>query len=394
MKKLYKASLLLPLNAPAIKNGAMLVENNTILEVGEYHTFNKKNIRHIIEFPHSVITPSFINAHTHLELSWMKGKIPAGKSFAGWVEKMIQYQNKTPADNEVRQYAVEQMELMRSAGVILAADITNGQLIKKLEAKRGVKRIVQLEKLGFNSEKAESILEAAIQQKEKCNHEALVVPHAPYSTSPQLIQKIKNYNSKISIHIAESKDEKEFMSAGGGKFRDILESVGSWDEKWTVPRMGSIEYLHHLGVLDSDTILVHAVHINPTEIDFIKSANSSVCLCPLSNHYLNVGTAPAYELWKAGVLLCMGTDSLASNAKLDMNEEMKYLYLENEKRIPADEILKMATLNGAKALGCESSFGSLTAGKQASFNVFGGYGLTDDPAEFVVRKKWSKIDCY
>ena len=152
--------------------------------------------------------------------------------------------------------------------------------------------------------------------------------------------------------------------------RKFLEERGFWDGSLQAMGNagGSVKYLHKLGLLDSKTVCVHCVHVSKEEIGLLAGTGAKVCLCPGSNRYLGVGKAPVTSFLEHGILPALGTDSLTSNPELSLWREMRLLAEDHPTLHPAD-ILRMATLGGATALGLEKQFGSLEVGKKAAYST-------------------------
>jgi len=184
-----------------------------------------------------------------------------------------------------------------------------------------------------------------------------VAPHAPYTVSDDSLKQVKQladeYNLQIHMHVHETEFE-------------VTESVEKYGKR-------PLQRLHKLGLLSPKFINVHMVHLTDAEIKLIKETGSHVVHCPESNLKLASGFAPISKLQNAGVNVALGTDGAASNNDLDLMGEMRTAALlakavsGNPTSLPAHEALKMATLNGAKALGLDHEIGSLELGKAADF---------------------------
>jgi len=209
-----------------------------------------------------------------------------------------------------------------------------------------------------------------------------------------LIKKIAAGSKPLTIHLAESPQETEFMQTGSGLFKDLLVERGVWDENWEVPGCSPAAYLNNNIQLDKNTLLVHGVHVSNIDMDIIKEAGASVCICARSNSQTGVGQAPLGKYLAKEIPLCIGTDSLACNVDLDMNNEIHYLN-QNFAGTAPRELIKMASLNGAEILGKGRELGSLQTGKKARFNVFFSRDAdVTGPEEFVVSKSWSEMKCF
>ncbi|MGD9900063.1 MAG: amidohydrolase family protein [Calditrichaceae bacterium] len=391
--EIYIADWIIPVADQPIKNGAMAVENDRIIAVGSKDQILRDFHGEEFVFDNSVIAPSWVNAHCHLELSYYHNAIESFHNFVDWVEQLILIRQNFGLPDDILQAVQKQMKEMTNSGTALVGDVTNGFLLENKENSDGPKRVVFYEILGLNASQSEEIYNKAKIQHNRSNPNAHISPHAPYSESSELFRKIINKSNRISVHLAESPEESRFIQDGTGPFREFLNRRKLLDEKWSAPANTPVAYLHSLGVLKPDTLLVHGVQVSDQDIEVIKSAGSSVCVCPRSNAFLDVGEAPVRKYINAGVPLCVGTDSLASNFDLDVLNELRFLKSHSGIK-DSGMLIKMGTLNGARALGKESEYGSIEAGKKARFNIFIGDDAIDDlPEDFIVNKEWSQIRC-
>jgi cytosine/adenosine deaminase-related metal-dependent hydrolase len=213
----------------------------------------------------------------------------------------------------------------------------------------------------------------ALKNIEELEEQISATAHAPYSTPPDLLRRLKQRCNRLehifSIHTGECPDEREFIRAGTGAFRVFLNKKNSWDGVFPFAESGfsgTIEYFDQLGILDDKTLLVHCVHVSEREVLLIKERGARICLCPGSNEFLGVGLAPVEMMMAAGLQPALGTDSPASNRTIDIWREMQVLQSSHE-GLDARDILAMATLGGAAALEKNSDYGSLKIGKKARF---------------------------
>jgi cytosine/adenosine deaminase-related metal-dependent hydrolase len=158
------------------------------------------------------------------------------------------------------------------------------------------------------------------------------------------------------------------LQRGSGFCRKVLEDLGRWAPRWTPPGTTPVRYLDQLQVLDSQTLLVHAVHLIAEDWEIVQKHGCTVCFCPRSNQNLNVGRADIAKALRYGLVTALGTDSLASNLDLNLFNEAAYV-LENYPDVPPEAIFLMMTSGGARALGQEQHFGSIESGKQAPLLV-------------------------
>jgi cytosine/adenosine deaminase-related metal-dependent hydrolase len=212
--------------------------------------------------------------------------------------------------------------------------------------------------------------------------------HAPYSASPAVFGAVRDVTGAagrpVGVHLGESPEEIAFLRTGQGPWRTLLEDLGAWDEAWSPPRCGPVEYLERLGLLGPRLVAVHGVHLSGEELSRLAAGGATLVTCPRSNEWTGVGAPPAGAFFRSGVKMAVGTDSLASVPDLNLFAELAALR-QLAPEVPARSILRSATLGGADALGFGDRLGSLERGKRADvIAVRLGRG-TDDPEESLLR---------
>jgi cytosine/adenosine deaminase-related metal-dependent hydrolase len=336
----------------------------------------------MIDHGDGVILPALVNAHTHLELSGLRGGVNLNGSYVDWIRSVIR--EKERMDKKVLQKGLRDgIERLIKSGTGLVADISNtGRSIFPLKRSR-LWAVVFLEALGFNQKNNLLLLKSLLLRSKGLKRPIVTLgAHSPYTVSPHLFQKVHQWARRnypiISIHLAESKEELEFLKDGRGPIRDLLMERGNWNTGWTPSGLSPVAYLDRIGFFNSHTLCVHCVHLSDEDIEILKKRRVRICLCPNSNRNLRVGFPPVLKLLKAGLTVSLGTDSLASNEDLSIPEEMKAMARLNPMLSP-EEVLKMATIDGAKALGMERVMGSIEEGKRANLIFL--------PAKIMSRKK-------
>lgn len=369
---LHRAPYVLPMHIdpaqPAvICDGAVLTENGRIVAVAPYAELRDSEAL-LVEHEGRVLMPPLVNCHTHLELSYMArlakedGPVAAG-GFSGWVRRLLPERAKPVDPEEVLQAAWQALAQLYAGGCRAVADIGNDPASRELAEHFKFPVFFFQEFLGLSASLTAGNIAAiaAIPEELSCT------AHAPYSTSPELIKLLKGRASKSAhlfpIHLAETTAETEFLASGGGEFRQLLEGLGSGN--FIAPGVSPVAYLDQLGVLDARTLAVHCAQVGEDDISLLAARRTPVCLCPASNRFLGVGVAPASAMFAAGIKLVLGTDSLASNPRLDLWTEMQQLAAEHP-TLPPLAILTFATRNGAEVLGV-GEIGTLTPGASASF---------------------------
>ncbi|MCW5203847.1 amidohydrolase family protein [Desulfobulbus sp. US4] len=370
---IHRAPWLLPIRRPPLANGGIAVRAGLIIDIGDF-----KQIAHhypeakIIDHPDAVLMPGLINAHTHLELSHLAylSQEPSPSSFTGWIGHMLAERAKADADKKtIVDAARTVLSQQQDQGVVAIADISNTGFIQELVPEFQGRLLCLKEYLGLRTSELAAALDSL---KEEVDHPNICcTAHAPYSTHLDLLRALKNRATRLgqifSIHTAESTAEHDMISQGTGEMREFLEQRGFWESSFQPTgsdSKGSVSYLHQHGLLDSRTLCVHCLHVTDQEMDLLADTKAKICLCPSSNRYLGVGTAPLEKYLRKGILPALGTDSLTSNPELSIWREM-HLLAEEHPTVDTADILRMATLGGAEALGLERTLGSLEAGKKA-----------------------------
>ncbi len=384
--KIRAADYVLPISAEPIENGAIAVEKSEIVVVGlKGELVEKFPEAQVEDFGEAVIMPGFVNAHSHLEITLMRGFLDdVEEDFYSWLMKLTttRAEKLTAADVEIGA-TFGALEGAR-AGVTCFGDIGRfgqaGFNALKANGLRGV--LFQETEFSPKDETAKEDF-ARLEEKflELREEETKLVrvglsPHAPYTVSRKLFETIADYavakNVKITVHAAESNEETEFFQTGAGFFAEIYRKMNI---EWNAPRISPIEYLNQIGVLKAKPLLAHCVKVSEKDIDLIVAADSSIAHCPKSNAKFGHGFAPLEKFLETCAIVGFGSDSVASNNTCDILEEARFatLYARNSeyktKFLNAREIIKTATLGGAKSLGLENEIGTLEAGKQADLIV-------------------------
>jgi cytosine/adenosine deaminase-related metal-dependent hydrolase len=353
-----------------IKDGAVAVQGKCIKAVGTWAELSKL-------YPHSkthqspgVIMPGIVNAHIHLELSVYSviAQENAESTMCDWVRGLLQKRMTSDFTDEDIIAAAEQCAGDQYAtGVVALLDTGNNHLP---ELSGEYPDIYSLLELIGPSEKATDTTLDILDHLSKETHPT---GHAPYSTSPRLLKKIKQHslrnNSLFSLHVEESSDESLLLLEGTGCFYEFLADRDALDGTFPLPQnsyRSVIDYLDKIKILDNKTICVHCVCVNEEDTKILHNTKSHVCLCPCSNKFIGVGSAPLRTFLKNDIIPALGTDSIASNPQMSLWHEMALLKKEFPD-VPSETILKMATIAGAKALGCDTEYGSLEPGKTSHF---------------------------
>lgn len=381
MPVLHRAAWLLPIARQPIRDGWVLVDDDRIVALGGPGEDAGFKLAHPpttqgqrTEGPGTrdagtvAIVPGLVNAHAHLELSWLRGQVPPGGSMPAWASRLISLRRN--ADSESTGPIVQAIREMRASGTSLVGDVTNTLAAWDALADSDLSAFVFRELLGFNAEDPERLVRAARTELDALTPLAwirsAVVPHAPYSVSPALLRALAAAagDGPFSVHLGESAEEIEFLRLGTGPWRLILEELGVWTETWQPPGCWPVEYLERFGLVNDRLLAVHCVQLSDAELSRLAGAGATVVTCPRSNRWTGAGTPPLERFYDSGVRVAIGTDSLASVEDLNMFGELAVVR-SLAPEVPASRILRSATLDGAEALGFGGELGSIEPGKRA-----------------------------
>jgi cytosine/adenosine deaminase-related metal-dependent hydrolase len=349
----------------------------------------------IIDLGHCAVLPGVVNAHTHLELSWMRDLVPPGPSMPAWASRLIELRGTVKGDAPAP--IVDAIRAARAAGTALVGDVTNTLAACGPLAESALGGAVFREVLGFRAADPERLVADAWAGLEataiRADFRRSVVPHAPYSVSPALFGAIAaaSGDAPLSVHVGESAEELRFLRDGTGPWRDLLARLGAWTDAWQPPACGPVEYLDRLGLVSGRLIAVHGTQLTRAELLRLEAAGSTVVACPRSNRWTGAGVPPIEAFYESGVRVAVGTDSLASVEDLDIFHELTELR-RLAPAVPAARLLDSATLHGARALGLEGEYGSIEPGKRAALIAVDVPSGVDDVEEYLVggigRVRW------
>ncbi len=369
MSSVFRARWVLPIARPPIRNGWVATDAGSIVGVGgENDPLPAGAVEPAGERLEAAILPGLVNAHTHLELSWMRNQVPPAPSMPQWVARLLALRR--TVDRDPAAPIVEAILELRAAGTALVGDITNTLAAYEPLADSGLSAAVFRELLGFGVTDPETVMAPARLQIEALTPVARlrpsIVPHAPYSVSPALMRAIADEptTAPISIHLGESAEELEFLRSGSGPWRSLLTALNAWSDGWRAPGTGPVDYLARHGLVTGRLLAVHCVQLTDGELRQLAAAGATVVTCPRSNRWTGAGLPPVERFYLSGVRVAVGTDSLSSVEDLNLFEELR-LMRELAPSIPAGAILASATKHGADALGFGDELGTIEVGKRA-----------------------------
>jgi cytosine/adenosine deaminase-related metal-dependent hydrolase len=358
----YRAAWVLPIARPPIAGGTVTVDGDRIVGVGEFAGGPVEDLGNV------AILPGLVNAHTHLELSWMRGQVPPGTSMPLWASRLMALRR--TVSSEPPEPIVDAIAEARASGTCLVGDVTNTFATFEPLLDSDLSAVLFRELLGFSAPDPEGLVKQVSEQIADLTPvewlRPCLVPHAPYSVSPALLQAIARASRgrPFSIHLGESAQEVEFLQKGTGEWRALLEALNVWNPSWTPPACGPVEYLQRLGLVDANLVAVHGVQFTDGDLSRLASAGATVVACPRSNTWTGAGDPPVERFYASGVRVAVGTDSLASVENLNLFAELAAVR-RLAPGVSAGRLLESATRAGATALGFQADFGSIEPGKRA-----------------------------
>jgi cytosine/adenosine deaminase-related metal-dependent hydrolase len=388
--KSFKADYIFPVNAAPLKNGIVTIDGSgKIISVTDQNTYSETNDRPV-EHLSGIICPGFINAHCHLELSHLRGKIEQRKGLVNFIKEVQKFRG---ADiNQINDAALQADDEMHQNGIVAVGDIVNTNVSIPIKAGSKIYYHNFIECFGFLPCKATEVFDNALALLNEFKPQSCsITPHAPYSVSKELFKLIRNYNEEgenlVSIHNQECEDENKFYRYKTGSFLDLYDSFGIDISFFKPQARNSLQSIVHFLSEKQDILMVHNTFTNLKDIYFLKRFDRKIhwCFCPNANLYIE-NTLPKVALFiDRGVNITLGTDSLASNESLCILSEMRTLQ-QNFPSLSTALLVEWGTINGAKYLGIDDEKGTLEAGKTPGLNLITGLdGLKITPDTAVKR---------
>lgn len=348
-------------NRISVEDGDILISGNIIEKIGR--NVSLPGVK-IIEGKDSFVMPGLVNTHSHAAMSLLRSYAD-DMELKPWLEEKI-----WPAEENLRGEHVYWGSMLAFLEMIKSGTTTFADMyfymddVAEAAIKIGIRGVLARGLIQFTDPEGKNLQEN-IDLIEKYHKKGdgritcLIGPHAPYTTSPEYLQKVMAAADKqgvgLHIHISETKQEVE----------DIYKEHG----------VSPVEYLEKLGLFERHVVAAHCVHVSEKDMDILKKHNVGVCHNPGSNLKLASGIAPVPIMLEKGINVGIGTDGASSNNNLNMFEEMHLTSLIHKGNnlnpliLNAREVLEMATIGGAKVLGLDHEIGSLEEGKKADIII-------------------------
>ncbi len=372
-----RARWVLPVASPPIDEGWVAIDEGRVVATGAERRRSPRPASGAeVDLGRAALMPGLVNAHTHLELSWLAGRVPASKRFTDWVRELMALRRTEPEASADRVLEPMRRAILssRAAGVALIGDVANTLVSVPALIAVDQPAAVFFELLRFRASEADAVVADALATLASARPDPSVrvtlAAHAPYSVSAPLFKQIhaavsRDPASRTSVHLGESNEEIELLTGGTGPWRGLLEALGAWDDQWEPPRATPVEYLDGLGVLGPQTIAVHGVQLGEADLRTLAARGTTLVTCPRSNRHVGVGDPPIARFYESGVRVAVGTDSLASAPDLNLWSEL-HAMRKLAPHVPARQFLDSATHAGAEALGFGAEFGTIEPGRRAA----------------------------
>jgi len=361
---IIRAGTVVTMDGPPIENGAVAVSGSRITNVGKFSEISATNSgEQIVDLGEQALLPGLINAHCHLDYTCLRGKIPPPKSFTEWIRAINAEKANLSPENYIGSINDGFAEATRFGTTTIANLTAFPELVSRIQAPIRAWWFAELIDVRDPS-RANEIVDAAVETLKSAEHWGLA-PHAPFTASANLYRRCEEVarleNALLTTHLAESSEEMSMFRDASGTLYDFLKEIGRdmSDCGVQTPVARFLEILGRGGSpnrpraieVNRPYLLVHLNELGESDFDLLGRAarKFSIVHCPRSHAYFGHSPFQFHKLRKAGLNICLGTDSLASNDDLSLFAEMRAFQKEFPK-LPPDEIFRMVTLNPALAL--------------------------------------------
>jgi cytosine/adenosine deaminase-related metal-dependent hydrolase len=368
---ILRARLLLPMGRPPIQDGAIVVAGNRITELGRWREVSSHKRGEVYDLGEVILMPGLVNAHCHLDYTNMVGQFHPPKVFIDWLKLITTTKAGWDYSDYIESWANGAQMLVRTGTTTVADVEAVPELLPDVWSRTPLRVISFLEMIGITGRRSAAvILREILEQLDSPvlqGHRFGLSPHAPYSTLPELLRlsgvAARQRGWRVTTHVAESAVEFEMLAEGKGAMFDWLRR--STRDMSDCGFGSPVQHLERCGLLGNNLLAIHVNYLGKADAALLARRGVHVVHCPRSHSYFGHAAFPLRRLHRAGVNVCLGTDSLASVHKtrrqpveLNLFEEMRALAATNPWLSPRT-ILRMTTLNSARALGMTGQVGEL-----------------------------------
>jgi cytosine/adenosine deaminase-related metal-dependent hydrolase len=391
-----QARYVFPVEGPPIENGVVTLQQGRIGWVG-----SSRERTGDLDLGNVAIVPGFVNAHTHLELASLGAddqRVGGSEDEIDWLRRVVD-QRRTGSEHSLKGSVGRNLRSCIESGTTLVADTTTAGLSWEDVASSPIRAVVFAELIGLKryrglqtSDEAWNWLSTIRPENQvaACARPGLS-PHAPYSTSDWLYYKAAASRLPLSTHLAEMPEELRLLEHRDGPLREFLEELGAWDDDWEPIGPRPADYVRRGELRDADWLIAHGTYFDPSEFWQLRPEAApnghrvAVAFCPRTHARFGHAPHPYRALLEKGVVVCLGTDSLASSPSLSILDELRFLH-SRDPSLSGELLLTMATLFGAWALRAETATGSLRPNKSADIAIIGLPDRSDsDPHRLILN---------
>jgi cytosine/adenosine deaminase-related metal-dependent hydrolase len=390
----YHASWILPISEPPIRDGWLAVDRGRVVALGAAGKRVLADGAQVVDLGNVAVMPGLVNAHTHLELSYLRDEVPPASQFVTWIRGVMKARRERPdpGAQEILDAVDSALKEAEACGTAIVGDISNTLVSFGPLTRSSLAAVVFYELIRFNAPDPEAVVARALTDLEALTATERVrvslAAHAPYSVAPLVLRAIRLAVDReafmpYSIHVSESAEEVEFIRNGGGAWRTLLEEIGSWDPAWVPPGGTPVQFLDDSGFLDGRLLAVHGVQMTTADLDRLVARGTTLVTCPRSNGHTGAGAPPIEDFYNYGVKVAVGTDSLASAPDLNVFAELATMRA-LAPTVSAGALLDSATRQGARALGFDQDYGTIEPGKSGRLLAVSAPPGIEDVEEYLV----------
>jgi cytosine/adenosine deaminase-related metal-dependent hydrolase len=389
---IISARWIFPVTSTPLHNHALLVDEDRIREI--------RPLRESDPDPGEIcLLPGFVNAHTHLAYTALRNNFDHLPFFA-WIRKITEVKQFLSHEDVFFSTQLGISECLRH-GITTVADMSDLEGSLETLSASPLRGIFYWEVFGVEKDAADrtwaDVDDRYERLKDKYSSNRLrigISPHAPYTVRPSLYRRIAEWAIRrqvpLSFHVSESKAEEDFIGQGKGIIADFLRERAA---DWTILGRTSIQHLYKTGIFETKPLIAHAVQASNQDLNILRESNVAVAHCPKSNAKFGHGIAPVHTMIEKGIRVAIGTDSAASNNRLDLLEEARFALLQQRSRyqeqiLSEQKMLEMMTIDGARALQLDAEIGSLEIGKLADLALIripAGYSSADQVLNHLIH---------
>ncbi|MFN0006397.1 MAG: amidohydrolase family protein [Planctomycetota bacterium] len=345
------------------ERGGVLLSGGRIVRVLENESATARCARsggvRVLDLRDCVLAPGFVDAHVHLDLTALEGRLEGRGTFAAWIKALVRERSRI-SKRALKEAVLRGADRLISSGTTCVGDIDSSGVAEVALRTHPLRAVIYREALdaGRSERAAGALARASRPFARSARVSPGISPHAPYTVSRELLASLAALSKRrrwpASIHWAETREEVDWLARGAGPFRALLRGSRS-------PRTSGLDAIEASGLLGPGLTLVHGNHPSPGDLSRIARAGAVLVHCPGTHLYFGREPFPLRRWLEAGVTVALGTDGLSSNAELDMRREMSLLR-QADPGLRPEVALDLATRAGARALGLAGRAGEIVPG--------------------------------